>query len=165
MKVNSKIQYTKASLMATFHLCCKIIFWSTSPCFWLEPNSLWSNQQKHGMSQMISPTSSLSSFSTSSWVEFIHECSLFICSSIYPHIHIGNTLLVDNTPYKSMFNGQYSVLFSTPLTTVMGKTSISWGLFSLTWKTFIYFDTMFPPLLNTIPLVGLNVLIKIIQDF
>jgi len=74
---------------------------------------------------MISPTSSLSSFSTSSstssWVEFIHECSLFICSSIYPYIHIGNMLLVDNTPYKNMFNGPYIVIFLDPFDDRHGK--------------------------------------------
>jgi hypothetical protein len=32
-------------------------------------------------------------------------------------------------------------------------------------KTFIHLDTIFPPLLNTIPLVGLDVLIEIIQEF
>jgi hypothetical protein len=41
----------------------------------------------------------------------------------------------------------------------MGKISICRGLFSFTWKTFIRFDMVFPPLLNTIPLVGLDVLI------
>jgi hypothetical protein len=48
---------------------------------------------------------------------------------------------------------------------VMGRTSICWGMFSLIWKTFIHSDMVFPPLLNIIPLVGLDVLIEIIKDF
>jgi hypothetical protein len=48
---------------------------------------------------------------------------------------------------------------------VVGKINICWVLFSLTWKILIRLDTVFPHLLNTIPLVGLNVLIEIIQDF
>jgi hypothetical protein len=55
--------------------------------------------------------------------------------------------------------------FWSPLTAIMEKTNVCWGLFSLTWKTFIRLDMMFPPLLNTIPLVGLDVMIEIIQDF
>jgi hypothetical protein len=51
------------------------------------------------------------------------------------------------------------------LMVIAGGTSIRWGLFSLIWKTFIRLDMVFPPLLNTILLVGLNVLIEIIQDF
>jgi hypothetical protein len=57
-----------------------------------------------------------------------------------------------------MFNGPYSAFFWNRLVAIVGKINICWGLFSLTWKTFIHFD-MFPPLLNTIPLVGLDVLI------
>ncbi len=30
---------------------------------------------------------------------------------MYFYIHIGNTLFVDNTPYKSMFNRPYSAIF------------------------------------------------------
>jgi hypothetical protein len=57
-----------------------------------------------------------------------------------------------------MFNGPYSAFFWNRLVAIVGKINICLGLFSLTWKTFIHFD-MFPPLLNTIPLVGLDVLI------
>jgi hypothetical protein len=56
-------------------------------------------------------------------------------------------------------------IFLSHLTTFMGRINICWVLFSLTWKIFIHPDTVFPPLLNTIPLIGLNVLIQIIQDF
>ncbi len=84
---------------------------------------------------------------------------------VYPYTHVGNMLLIDYIPYKNMFNGSYSAIFWTPLMAIMGKISICWGLFSLTWKTFIHPDTMFPPLLNKIPLVRLDVLIEIIQDF
>jgi hypothetical protein len=56
-------------------------------------------------------------------------------------------------------------LFWNRLTTFVGRIDICWGSFSFTWKIFIHPNTMFPPLLNTIPLVGLDVLFKIIQDF
>jgi hypothetical protein len=55
--------------------------------------------------------------------------------------------------------------FWSPFTSIVGRINICWGLLSLTWKTFIHLDTMFPPLLNIIPLVGLDVLIEIIQEF
>ncbi len=84
---------------------------------------------------------------------------------VYPYTHTGNILLINYTPYKNMFNGLYSAIFGTPLMAIVGKTNICWVLFSLTWKTFICPDTVFPPLLNKIPLVRLDVLIKIIQDF
>jgi hypothetical protein len=48
---------------------------------------------------------------------------------------------------------------------VVGRINICWGLFSITWKILIHLDIVFPHLLNTIPLVGLNVLIKIIHEF
>jgi hypothetical protein len=37
--------------------------------------------------------------------------NLDVFFSTYPYIHVGNMLFVDNTPYKSMFNGPYSVVF------------------------------------------------------
>jgi hypothetical protein len=52
--------------------------------------------------------------------------------------------------------------FGSPLMTFVGRISICWGLFSLTWKIFICLDMVFPLLSNMIPLVGLDVLIKII---
>jgi len=85
--------------------------------------------------------------------------------STYPHTHVSNTLFVDDTPYKSMFNGLYSAIFWSCLMAIMGKINICWGLFSLTWKILIHLDMVFPHLLNTIPLVGLDVLIEIIQEF
>jgi hypothetical protein len=83
----------------------------------------------------------------------------------YPYTHVGNTLLVDNMPYKTYSIAHIMPFFGTPLMAVVGRTIICWGLFSLTWKTFIHLDIVFPLLLNTIPLVGLDVMIEIIQDF
>jgi len=31
--------------------------------------------------------------------------------SMYPYIHTNNTLLIDDMPYKSMFNGPYNTIF------------------------------------------------------
>ncbi len=50
--------------------------------------------------------------------------------------------------------------FWSPLMAFVGRINICWGLFSLTWKIFICLDTVFPPLLNMIPLVGFDVLIE-----
>jgi hypothetical protein len=83
----------------------------------------------------------------------------------FAYTHAGNTLLVDNTTYKTCSMAHIMPFFGTPLMVVVGRTIICWGLFSLTWKTFIHLDIMFPPLLNTIPLVRLDVMIEIIQDF
>jgi hypothetical protein len=55
--------------------------------------------------------------------------------------------------------------FWSRLTVIMGRINIVWGLFSLIWKILIHPNTMFPLLLNAIPLVGLDALIKIIQEF
>ncbi len=80
----------------------------------------------------------------------------------YPYIHANNTLLIDDMPYKSMFNGPYSAIFWGPLMAIIGKINICWGLFSLAWETFIHSNMVFSPLLNTIALVWLDVLINII---
>jgi hypothetical protein len=81
---------------------------------------------------------------------------LDIFFSMFPYTHVGNIFFVNNTPYESMFNDPYNAIF-------FGI--ICWGLFLFTWKIFIRSNTVFPPLLNTILLVGLDVLIEIIQDF
>jgi hypothetical protein len=81
---------------------------------------------------------------------------------MFPYTHASNMLFIDDAPYKTMFNNLYSVFFSSHFTAFVGKINVCWGLLSLTWKILICSDTMFPPLLNTIPWVGLDVLIKII---
>jgi hypothetical protein len=91
--------------------------------------------------------------------------NLDVLFSAYPYIHVGNTLLVDDMSYKNMFNGPYNAIFLESFNGHCGEDQYCWGLFSLIWKTFIRLNTVFPPLLNTIPLVGLDVLIEIIQDF
>jgi len=79
--------------------------------------------------------------------------------STFLYIHIGNMLLVDDTPYKNMFNSLYNAIFLESFTTFMGRINICWVQFSLIWKIFIRPDIMFPPLLKTIPLVELDLLI------
>jgi hypothetical protein len=83
----------------------------------------------------------------------IFHKDLDILFSTYLYTHVGNTLLVGDMPYKSMFNGPYNAIFLESFDSHVGKINICWGLFSRTWKTFIHLDMMFPPLLNTIPLV------------
>jgi hypothetical protein len=76
---------------------------------------------------------------------------------IHVYIHVGNMLLVDDTPYKKMFNSSYGPIFLELFMAFMGRINICWVQFSLTWKIFICLDTMFPPLLKIILLVGLDV--------
>jgi hypothetical protein len=71
---------------------------------------------------------------------------------------------IDNTPYKNMFNNPYSASFLESFDDLHGEDQYLLGSV-LPWKIFIHSDTMFTPLLNTIPLMGLDVLIDIIQEF
>ncbi len=41
----------------------------------------------------------------------IFHKNLDIFFSTYPYTHPGNTLFVNNTPHKNMFNGPYSAIF------------------------------------------------------
>jgi len=41
----------------------------------------------------------------------IFHKNLDIFFSTYPYTHLGNTLLVDDMPYKSMFNVPYNPIF------------------------------------------------------
>ncbi len=75
------------------------------------------------------------------------------------YTHVGNMLLVKDTPYKDMFNDSYSAIFLESFMAFMGRINICWVQFSFTWKIFIHLDTVFPALLKTILLVGLDVLI------
>jgi hypothetical protein len=43
--------------------------------------------------------------------KLIFHKNLDIFVSTFPYIHIGNTLLIDDTPYKSIFNSSYSAIF------------------------------------------------------
>jgi hypothetical protein len=51
----------------------------------------------------------------------IFHKNLDIIFSTYPYTHVSNTLLVDDTLYKSMFNGKYNAIFWSFFTTFMGK--------------------------------------------
>jgi hypothetical protein len=87
--------------------------------------------------------------------------NLDVFFSTYPYIYIGNMLFVDDMPYKNMFNDLYNAVFLESFDNHCGEDQYLLG-FVLLWKIFIHLDTMLPPLLNIIPLVGLDVLIKII---
>jgi hypothetical protein len=41
----------------------------------------------------------------------IFHKNLDVFFSLYLYTHVGNTLLVDDMPYKNMFNGPYDVIF------------------------------------------------------
>jgi hypothetical protein len=41
----------------------------------------------------------------------IFHKNLDVFFSTYPYTHAGNMLLIDDNPYKSMFNGLYSAIF------------------------------------------------------
>jgi hypothetical protein len=41
----------------------------------------------------------------------IFHKDLDILFSTYFYTHVGNTLLIDDMPYKSMFNGPYNAIF------------------------------------------------------
>jgi hypothetical protein len=40
---------------------------------------------------------------------------------MYPYIHVGNTLLVNNNPYKNMFNGFYNAIFLESFDSLRGE--------------------------------------------
>jgi hypothetical protein len=82
----------------------------------------------------------------------------------YPYTHGGNTLLVDNTPHKNIFNGPYNAIFLDSFDGHYGEDHYLLGFVFLYMEN-LHSDMVFPPLLHIIPLVGLDVLIEIIQDF
>ncbi len=94
----------------------------------------------------------------------IFHKNLYIFFFTFPYTHIGNTLLVDNTPYKNIFNDLYNDIFLELFDDVHGEDQYLLG-FVFPWKIFICPDMVFSPFLNIIPLVVIDVLIKIVQDF
>ncbi len=74
-------------------------------------------------------------------------------------------MLVNDKHTKACSTTCIMPFFWSHLTTFMGRINICWGLFSLTCIIFICPNMVFPPLLNIILLVGLDVLIEIIHDF
>jgi hypothetical protein len=92
----------------------------------------------------------------------IFHKSLDVLFSAYPYTHARNTLLVDNTPYKNMFNGPYNAIFLDSFDGHCEKDHYLLGSVFPYLENLIHLDMVFPPLLNTIPLVGLDVLIEII---
>jgi hypothetical protein len=77
-------------------------------------------------------------------------------------MHARNTLLIENTPYKNMFNGPYNAIFLDSFDGRCEKDHYLLGFVFPYLENLIHSDMVFPPLLNTIPLVGLDVLIEII---
>jgi hypothetical protein len=90
----------------------------------------------------------------------IHK-NLDIFFSMFPYTHTSNMLFIHDAPYKNMFNNLYSAIFFKSFDGLRGEDQCLLGSI-LPWKILIHLDMMFPPLLNTIPWVGLDVLIKII---
>ncbi len=41
----------------------------------------------------------------------IFHKNLDVLFSMFPYTHTSNTLLIDNTPYKNMFNNPYNAFF------------------------------------------------------
>jgi hypothetical protein len=92
----------------------------------------------------------------------IFHNNLDICFSTFPYTHTSNTLLIDYAPYKSVFNNLYNAIFFKSFDGFHGEDQCLLGSIIPYLENLIHLDTMFPPLLNTIPWVGLDVLIKII---
>jgi hypothetical protein len=51
----------------------------------------------------------------------IFHKNLDIFFSMFPYIHANSTLLIDDAPYKSMFNNLYSAIFFKSFDNIHGK--------------------------------------------
>ncbi len=51
----------------------------------------------------------------------IFHKNLDVFFSTYPYIHVNNTLLIDDTPYKSMFNNSHSAIFLESFSSLDGE--------------------------------------------
>ncbi len=96
--------------------------------------------------------------------KLIFHNNLDIFFYVYLYIHVGNTMFIDNMPYKSMFNGPYSAIFLESFDGHCGEYEYLLGTILLYLEN-SHMSKYVVPTLNTIPLVGLDVLIEMIQDF
>jgi hypothetical protein len=85
--------------------------------------------------------------------------------SIYPYTHVGNTLLIDNTPYKNMFNGPYNAIFLDSFDNRCGEDHYLLGFILPYLENLHSFKYGVPTFVEHNPFGGLNVLIKIIHEF
>jgi hypothetical protein len=67
--------------------------------------------------------------------------------STFPYIHVNNMLLVDDMPYKSMFNNSYNAIFVKSFDDLRKEDQYLLGFVLLyKWKVISPPDMMFPPL-------------------
>jgi len=95
----------------------------------------------------------------------IFHKSLDVLFFAYLYTHTRNTLLVDNTPYKNMFNGPYNAIFLDSFDGYCGEDHYLLGFVFPYLENLHSFGYGVPTFVEHIPLVGLNVLIEIIQNF
>jgi hypothetical protein len=82
---------------------------------------------------------------------------------MYFYIHIGNMLLIDYTPYKSLFNKPFSAIFLESFDNAHGDDHYLLGTI-IPWNLFMSPNMVFLHLYSTIPWVGKNVLNMVILD-
>jgi hypothetical protein len=66
----------------------------------------------------------------------IFHKNLDILIYAYPYIHVGNTFLIDNTPYKNMFNDPYNDIFLDSFDGRCGENHYLLG------SVFLYFENL-----------------------
>jgi hypothetical protein len=64
--------------------------------------------------------------------EIIYHKNLSNFFPSYLNTHLGNTLLVDNMPYRTYLNPPFNAIFLSPMRTCQKRIIISWRLFSCT---------------------------------
>ncbi len=83
----------------------------------------------------------------------------------YPNTHLGNALLVDDTPYKTCQNPPCNVIFVESYEDVKEEYNYLLWIFFHTQSHFIILRLMFPPLWRIILLVSLEVSQKMMSNF
>jgi hypothetical protein len=93
-----------------------------------------------------------------------HE-NLEVFFSMYPYIHTNNTMLIDDTPYKSMLNGSHNSIFLEFFNDLNEEDNYLLGDCSLIFRILSFFQICCLHICaNTINLVALDVLIEMILD-
>jgi hypothetical protein len=73
---------------------------------------------------------------------------------MYRYTYVGNTLLVNNAPYKNMFNESYNTIFlEYSFDDLRGEDNYLLGHVLPYLKSFIYLNMVFPHMYNTIHFV------------
>jgi len=68
----------------------------------------------------------------------------------YPSIHLGNTLLVDDMPYRTYLNPSSNAIFVESYEDVLRKENYFLKTLLSYYKIFITLGLLFPPLWNSI---------------